>query len=29
MIAKQEGDTVEVITPSGQRAYEIAEVRYV
>jgi transcription elongation factor GreA len=29
LIAKQEGDTVEVNTPSGQRAYEIAEVKYV
>jgi transcription elongation factor GreA len=29
LIAKQEGDTVEVTTPSGKRSYEIAEVKYV
>lgn len=29
LIAKQEGDTVEVNTPSGQRAYEITEVKYI
>ena len=29
LIAKEEGDTVEVSTPSGQRAYEIAAVKYV
>jgi transcription elongation factor GreA len=29
LIAKHEGDTVEVATPSGSRAYEIAEVKYV
>lgn len=29
LIAKEEGDTVEVKTPSGQRAYEIAEVKYI
>jgi transcription elongation factor GreA len=28
LIAKQEGDTVEVTTPSGKRAYEIVEVKY-
>lgn len=29
MIAKQEGDTVEVTAPSGTRAYEIVEVKYI
>ena len=29
LIGKQEGDEVEVATPSGQRAYEIAAVEYV
>jgi transcription elongation factor GreA len=29
LIAKQEGDTVEVSTPSGKRSYEIAEVKYI
>jgi transcription elongation factor GreA len=29
LIAKQAGDTVEVATPSGQRAYEIVEVKYI
>ena len=29
LIAKQEGDTVEVVTPGGKRAYEIVEVEYV
>lgn len=29
LIAKQEGDTVEVTTPSGQRSYEIGEVKYI
>ena len=29
LIAKHEGDTVEVTTPSGKRAYEIAGVKYV
>lgn len=29
LIGKQEGDTVEVATPGGRRAYEIAEVEYV
>lgn len=28
LIAKEEGDTVEVATPSGKRAYEIVEVKY-
>jgi transcription elongation factor GreA len=29
LIAKRVGDTVEVATPSGTRAYEIAEVEYI
>lgn len=29
LIAKQEGDTVEVSTPGGGRAYEIVEVEYI
>jgi transcription elongation factor GreA len=29
LIAKHEGDTVEVTTPSGKRSYEIVEVKYV
>ncbi len=29
LIAKQQGDTVEVTTPSGPRSYEIAEVEYI
>jgi transcription elongation factor GreA len=29
LIGKQEGDTVEVATPSGARIYEIVEVRYI
>jgi len=29
LIAKHEGDTVEVATPSGQRCYEIVEVQYI
>ena len=29
LIGKSEGDSVEVATPSGRRAYEIAEVEYV
>ena len=29
LVARQEGDTVEVSTPGGQRSYEIAEVEYI
>lgn len=29
LISKQEGDTVEVSTPGGKRAYEIVEVQYI
>lgn len=29
LVARQEGDTVEVRTPGGQRSYEIAEVEYI
>jgi len=29
LIAKEEGDTVQVTTPSGQRAYEITAVKYI
>jgi transcription elongation factor GreA len=29
LIAKQEGDTVEVNTPSGTRSYEIVQVKYI
>jgi len=29
LIAKQQGDTVEVVTPGGRRAYEIVEVEYI
>jgi transcription elongation factor GreA len=29
LIGKQEGDTVEVVAPSGRRAFEIADVRYI
>jgi len=29
LIAKRQGDTVEVTTPSGQRTYEIATVEYI
>ena len=29
LIGKQEGDEVEVVTPSGRRAYEITAVEYV
>jgi transcription elongation GreA/GreB family factor len=29
LIGKQEGDEVEVTTPSGRRAYEISSVEYI
>ena len=29
LIGKQEGDTAEVVTPSGRRTYEIARVEYI
>ena len=29
LIGKQEGDTVDVVTPGGSRAYEILEVEYI
>ncbi len=29
LVARQEGDTVEVTTPGGRRSYEIAEVEYI
>jgi len=29
LVGKQEGDTVEVVTPGGRRSYEIIAVRYV
>ncbi|KJZ22416.1 transcription elongation factor GreA, partial [Paracoccus sp. S4493] len=28
LIGKDEGDSVEVTTPGGQRSYEIVEIRY-
>ena len=29
LVAREEGDTVDVTTPGGQRSYEIAEVEYI